>query len=73
MNILRSLPAKIHFGRNAWISEGAQLLIGSLIAAFAVNVFYVPVRLTMGGVSGIASIVYQLTGQGSFLSSHLLQ
>ncbi len=72
MNISRSFLTKIRFGRTAWISEGALLLIGSLIAAFAVNVFYVPVRLTMGGVSGIASIVYQLTGQGNFLSFGVL-
>ncbi|MEA4889268.1 MAG: YitT family protein [Clostridiaceae bacterium] len=72
MNISRSFLTKIRFGRTAWISESVQLLIGSLIAAFAVNVFYVPVRLTMGGVSGIASIIYQLTGQGNFLSFGVL-
>lgn len=43
------------------------LLLGSLISALAVNVFYIPTHLTMGGVSGIVSIVYQLTGQGEFL------
>ena len=45
------------------------LLVGGgvLACAFAVNVFYVPNRLTMGGVSGIASIVFQLTGRGTFL------
>ena len=37
-----------------------QLVLGSLISAMAVNVFYVPLRLTMGGVTGIATIVYQL-------------
>ena len=44
-----------------------MLLLGSLLAAVAVNVFYVPIRLTMGGVSGIVSIIYQLTGRGEFL------
>lgn len=48
------------------------LLVGSLVSAFAVNIFYVPVRLTMGGVSGIVSIIYQLTGQGAFLSFGVL-
>jgi uncharacterized membrane-anchored protein YitT (DUF2179 family) len=52
--------------------EIAFLFFGSLIAAFAVNVFYVPTRLTMGGVSGIVSIIYQLTGQGQFLSFGIL-
>lgn len=52
--------------------EISLLLGGSLIAAFAVNIFYVPTRLTMGGVSGIVSIIYQLTGQGEFLSFGIL-
>ena len=43
------------------------LLSGSFIAAFAVNVFFIPVKLTMGGLSGVASIIFQLTGQGRFL------
>jgi len=50
-----------------WTRDIAALLIGGLIAAFAVNIFYVPLKLTMGGVSGIASIIFQLTGQGQFL------
>ena len=50
-----------------WLREIAFLLVGGLLASFAVNVFYIPIKLTMGGVSGIASIIYQLTGQGDFL------
>ncbi len=49
------------------LREIVMLLLGSLLAAVAVNVFYVPIRLTMGGVSGIVSIIYQLTGRGEFL------
>lgn len=52
--------------------EIALLLTGSLISAFAINIFYVPTRLTMGGVSGIVSIIFQLTGQGRFLSFGVL-
>ena len=52
--------------------DTALLLAGSLISAFAINIFYVPVRLTMGGVSGIVSIIFQLTGQGEFLSFGVL-
>lgn len=43
------------------------LLAGSLLSAFAINVFFTPIMLTMGGVSGVASIIYQLTGKGDFL------
>jgi uncharacterized membrane-anchored protein YitT (DUF2179 family) len=50
-----------------WILEIFLMLAGALISAFAVNIFFVPVKLTMGGVSGIASIIYQLTGKGDFL------
>jgi len=40
----------------------AMLVIGSVVCGLAVNLFYVPIRLTMGGVSGIASILFQLFG-----------
>lgn len=50
-----------------WLRDVLLLLIGSLMSAVAVNVFYVPVRLTMGGISGVVSIIYQLTGRGEFL------
>lgn len=67
MNSIRSVLQTFRSGHPNWLRESLQLLIGSLLAAFAVNVFYVPVRLTMGGVSGIVSIIFQLTGQGAFL------
>ena len=54
-------------GWRAWGRDIFYLLAGSLLSAVAVNIFYVPVRLTMGGVSGIVSIIFQLTGQGEFL------
>lgn len=47
--------------KKALIPAG-MLVIGSLICAFAINVFYVPTRLTMGGVTGVVSIIYQLAG-----------
>lgn len=67
MNSIRSVLQSFRSSHPNWLRESLQLLAGSLLAAFAVNVFYVPVRLTMGGVSGIVSIIYQLTGQGTFL------
>ncbi len=48
------------------------LVLGNLISAVALNIFYLPARLTMGGVSGIVSIIFQLTGRGAFLSFGLL-
>lgn len=38
----------------------ALLVLGSFISALAINIFYVPVRLTMGGATGIAMIIYQV-------------
>lgn len=35
------------------------LILGSLISALAINILYVPTHLTMGGVTGIAIIIYQ--------------
>lgn len=44
-----------------------MLIAGSIISALALNVFFIPARLTMGGISGLVSIIYQLTGQGELL------
>src|SRR5690554_4611936 len=44
-----------------------MLIAGSAISALALNVFFIPARLTMGGISGLVSIIYQLTGQGELL------
>lgn len=60
-------PNLRQFSWGTWLKEIAFLMVGGLLASFAVNVFYIPTKLTMGGVSGIASIIYQLTGQGNFL------
>ncbi len=45
-----------------------QVCLGCLIIAVAVHLYYNPLKLTLGGVSGVASIVYQLTGRGAFMS-----
>lgn len=37
------------------------LIIGCLICALSINVFYLPFEFTMGGISGIAAIIYYLT------------
>ena len=54
-----------------WKSEAKNfllLIIGSVLTAFAVNVIYLPTKITMGGVSGIATILYVLSGSGDLLS-----
>ena len=38
------------------------LLIGPLVAACGVVLFYVPAKVTSGGASGIANILYNLFG-----------
>lgn len=38
------------------------IIIGSLIAAIAINLFLVPFKISPGGVSGMATIVYYLSG-----------
>ena len=42
--------------------------IGCFICSIGIHIFYNPLQLTLGGISGVASIIYQLTGRGAFLS-----
>ena len=51
---------KINFSRE--ISAFLLMLIGAFISGVAVNLFYIPTFLTMGGISGVASVVFNLTG-----------
>lgn len=37
----------------------AVLLLGAFMCAIALNVFFLPSQMTMGGITGIASIIYQ--------------
>ncbi len=50
-----------------WI-QLLYLIGGSFLSGLAINLFYVPTKFTMGGVSGIASIIYQLTGRGELIN-----
>jgi len=43
--------------------EYLLIIAGSLIAAVSINVFLVPFKISSGGVSGIATMVYYLSGQ----------
>lgn len=67
MSAKRKPPLSVRIKGYDIVRDILLLLFGGLISAFAVNVFYVPLRLTMGGLSGIVSIIYQLTGRGDFL------
>ncbi len=43
------------------LAKTAFMLIGgAFLCALAINIFYLPSQLTMGGISGMASIIYQL-------------
>jgi uncharacterized membrane-anchored protein YitT (DUF2179 family) len=53
------LTGKFIHVRNDYI----LIIIGSIIAACAINVFLVPHRLAPGGISGIATVVYYLAGK----------
>lgn len=50
-----------------YLRDTAYLVLGAVLGALAIHLIYTPLKLTMGGVSGIASIIYQMTGQGDFL------
>ncbi|PNT91135.1 YitT family protein [Clostridium thermosuccinogenes] len=42
--------------------EYLWILVGSLITAASINIFMVPYKIAPGGVSGIATVIYYLTG-----------
>ncbi len=59
---------KTHKTKGLWHQDGilpppkdiALLILGSFISALAINIFFVPIRLTMGGATGIGMIIYQV-------------
>lgn len=58
MNLVQKMNAKRE------VASFLLMLLGSFIAAVAVNVFYLPTYLTMGGISGLASVIYHLSSSG---------
>lgn len=57
-----------HFDWKKEVKNAFLLLLGSFLAAAAINIIYVPTNISMGGVSGLATILYVLTGKGAVLS-----
>lgn len=57
-----------HFDWRHEVRNFLLLLLGSLISAASISIVYVPLNMSMGGVSGIATILYILTGEGNLLS-----
>lgn len=53
---------KIDFKRE--LKSFLLMLFGAFLGGIAVNLFYIPTMLTMGGVSGIASVFYHLLDSG---------
>ncbi len=41
------------------LKTAVMLLGGAFLCAIAINLFFLPTQLTMGGITGVASIVYQ--------------
>ncbi len=46
----------------ALVKDYLMIAIGSAIYALGVSIFIVPSKIALGGVTGIAAILYQLTG-----------
>lgn len=77
MNVLNDPPEREPYGFALlwrsfdWKREVKNLLlllIGCFLAAAAINIIYIPTNISMGGVSGLATILYILTGKGQLLS-----
>lgn len=45
------------------LKEYLWIILGSVITAAAINVFLVPYKIAPGGVTGIATVIYYLTGE----------
>lgn len=45
-----------------YISDYVFIAFGSLILSFAINMFFLPVKISTGGVSGIATVIYFVFG-----------
>ena len=50
------------------VKQYALILLGVMLTAFAVSVFYVPNKIVSGGVSGVSTILYHLFGIPAGLS-----
>lgn len=48
--------------RRSWMKSFLIMVMGAVIASFALHGFYFPNRLIMGGISGVASLVLYITG-----------
>lgn len=44
------------------IKPYVMILLGSVITAIAINVFLIPYKIAPGGVSGIATVIYHISG-----------
>lgn len=70
VNFLNNLSKEARIKRT--IRSFCYLILGSILSSFAINIFFTPYMLTMGGLSGIGTIIYQLTGKGDFLPLGLI-
>lgn len=48
--------------RRSWVKSFFIMVLGAVIASFALHVFFFPNRLIMGGISGVASLILYITG-----------
>ncbi len=63
-----NIPLWEHFNFRDELLNFLLLVVGSFICASAISIVYIPLNISMGGVSGIATIIYLMTGSGDFLS-----
>ncbi len=57
-----------HFNWQQEVRNLLLLMLGCFICGAAISIVYVPLSISMGGVSGIATVLYILTGSGDFLT-----
>ena len=62
MSFLSNLFENEKNSRRSWIKSLFIMLLGALVASFALHVFFFPNQLIMGGISGLTSLIIYLTG-----------
>ncbi len=73
MNKQSNWRSQFHeFALGQEIKNIIYLLIGAFIAGVAINLIYIPINITMGGVSGLAQTIHLFLGPDSFVTLGML-
>ena len=47
------------------VKQNLLIVLGTMLTAFAISVFYVPNKIVSGGVSGVSTILFHILKNGT--------